>query len=119
MIKDENLVRVLAACETMGGATTICSDKTGTLTKAQMTVVKVYLAGKEYEMNATEGAKSADGKTILAAVDLSKMKKKDGDGKEGAFELLTQAAVINTMSKTNLKQKDNKEKDPEYLGKHV
>jgi hypothetical protein len=79
----------------------------------------VYLAGKEYEMNATEGAKSADGKTILAAVDLSKMKKKDGDGKEGAFELLTQAAVINTMSKTNLKQKDNKEKDPEYLGKHV
>ena len=118
MIKDQNLVRVLAACETMGGATTICSDKTGTLTKAQMTVVKVYLAGKEYEMNATEGAKSADSKPILAAVDLSKMKKKDGE-KEGAFELLTQAAVINTMSKTNLKQKDNKEKDPEYLGKHV
>ena len=36
------LFRVLAACETMGNATTICSDKTGTLTKNRMTVVRAY-----------------------------------------------------------------------------
>ena len=45
MMKDNNFVRVLAACETMGGATAICSDKTGTLTENRMTVVAAKLGG--------------------------------------------------------------------------
>ncbi|XP_011506294.1 PREDICTED: plasma membrane calcium-transporting ATPase 2 isoform X2 [Ceratosolen solmsi marchali] len=46
MMKDNNLVRHLDACETMGNATAICSDKTGTLTTNRMTVVNSYLCEK-------------------------------------------------------------------------
>uniref|UniRef100_H2USS7 Calcium-transporting ATPase n=1 Tax=Takifugu rubripes TaxID=31033 RepID=H2USS7_TAKRU len=49
MMKDNNLVRHLDACETMGNATAICSDKTGTLTMNRMTVVQAYLAEKLYK----------------------------------------------------------------------
>ena len=46
---DNNLVRHLDACETMGNATAICSDKTGTLTTNRMTVVQVFVAEKHWK----------------------------------------------------------------------
>ncbi|XP_022897971.1 calcium-transporting ATPase 9, plasma membrane-type-like isoform X2 [Olea europaea var. sylvestris] len=57
MMADKVLVRRLSACETMGSATTICSDKTGTLTLNQMTVVDVFACGKKIE--------PADNKSLL------------------------------------------------------
>ena len=48
MMKEQCLVRVLASCETMGAATTICSDKTGTLTTGEMTVVQGLFCENEF-----------------------------------------------------------------------
>jgi calcium-translocating P-type ATPase len=48
MLLDNNFVRHLKACETMGNATTICSDKTGTLTTNRMSVQQVFMYGRRF-----------------------------------------------------------------------
>ena len=71
MMTDNNLVRNLDSCETMGGATTICSDKTGTLTTNKMTVMRVYLGEKDFGLLPSEMPATVPSVASPAAVKLA------------------------------------------------
>ncbi len=71
MSRRNALVRRLAAVETLGSTSVICTDKTGTLTVGEMTVRALYVAGKTYEVTGEgygpEGGVRSDGKKAEGA----------------------------------------------------
>jgi Ca2+-transporting ATPase len=69
------IIRKLEAVETLGSITAVCTDKTGTLTTNQMTVQKIFLAGRMVEVSGVgfqpEGSFEMDGVQLNASEDVS------------------------------------------------
>ncbi|MFH1442945.1 MAG: HAD-IC family P-type ATPase [Candidatus Micrarchaeota archaeon] len=87
MAKRNSIIRRLSAAEGLGSATVICSDKTGTLTRNEMTVRKIFTNGREYSVSgqgySAEGEFSDEkGKKLLSPL------------KEANFSPLFHSAVL-------------------------
>ncbi|GMN53695.1 hypothetical protein TIFTF001_022822 [Ficus carica] len=90
LMSDKALVRQLSACETMGSATCICTDKTGTLTTNHMVVTKIWICEET--------------KRITGIVKENVLK---SSGSEGVFNLFLQSIFQNTSSEV-VKGKDGR-----------
>lgn len=99
MVTKNVLVRKLAAVETLGSASVICSDKTGTLTEGKMTMVNLYSGGVAYDV---------EGKGFDPTVGRIK---REGSSDDAASELGVKSALLTALlcSNTTL----SKVRDPE------
>jgi Ca2+-transporting ATPase len=122
MIRRNALIRRLASVETLGSASAICSDKTGTLTQNQMTAVKLYVDDMELDISGhgyqPEGTFHKNGATIepsslhgveqllLGALLASDAHlEKNGQGHGGEFRMIgdpTEGALVVAAAKAGL-----------------
>lgn len=98
MMNDNNLVRKMYACETMGGANYICSDKTGTLTKNEMNIFQLFNGKTSVDFSSLSTLDEENAKD-----EKSKMKSKNKDAcvnpldyfSQEYFDILVTSVVCN------------------------
>ena len=111
MLKHNNLVRRMHACETMGAATVICTDKTGTLTQNKMQVYRAHFYGLEDGCRLTDDATSTIVRESIACNSTAFLDDSDpdhvtalGNPTEGALLLWLHDAGVDYMA---LRQDEN------------
>jgi len=99
MTKANSLVRKMIACETIGSATTICTDKTGTLTKNQMEVVESSFEKLKLPERIPES--SSEWITITAAINSTAYLEERG-GKNLVIGNSTEGALLNWLKESKI-----------------
>ncbi|KAI4348669.1 hypothetical protein L6164_009366 [Bauhinia variegata] len=103
LMNDRALVRHLSACETMGSASCICTDKTGTLTTNHMVVDRIWICEKSVEIKGKESGEKLNTEiseevlsVLLQAIFQNTASEvvKDKDGKDTILGTPTEAALL-------------------------
>ncbi|KAK8473419.1 hypothetical protein PHAVU_001G129600 [Phaseolus vulgaris] len=103
LMNEKALVRHLSACETMGSASCICTDKTGTLTTNRMVVTKTWICEKAVQIKGNENVEELKACTpegvqniLLQAIfqNTSAEVVKDKDGKDTILGTPTESALL-------------------------
>lgn len=128
MAEKNAIVKKLLAVETLGTVTTICSDKTGTLTQNEMTVQRIHVDGKDIDVAGTGydpvGDFSIDGRpfededapSLYTLVSIGALTNDASLVEEdGLYSIIgdpTEGALLSLAGKKGLKRKDLEEKYP-------
>ena len=105
MVKKNALIRRLPAVETLGSASVICSDKTGTLTQNRMTLTKVWVEGQQGLEAVSEGnSQMARHLLTLGTLCCDGSVTYGADGKETHIGDPTETAILVAAHKNGLEQ---------------